>query len=224
MHTRGTQSNSCDARGPSLAFRVVILWRHRVTRVVVLLLLVGGIGALVPVFVGTAAADPSESDWARLRMCESSNRYDVVSANGRYYGAYQFDLPTWQSVGGTGLPSEASPAEQDRRALALWRKRGWQPWECARILGLGGSPSTPAPAGPPAWPGKVWTYGDCDPALKKWQLQMNRYGYGFQGTGCYLEKTRAAVLDLQRANGLTPSGKLGPRTWQAAWDGSAPVR
>jgi hypothetical protein len=94
------------------------------------------------------------------------------------------------------------------------------------ILGLGTSPATPppTPAGPPAWPGKVWTYGDCDPALKKWQLQMNRHGYGFQGTGCCLETPRLAVLDLQRAIGSTPSGKLGPRTWRAAWDGTAPTR
>ncbi|WP_098960141.1 transglycosylase family protein [Pseudonocardia sp. N23] len=186
-----------------------------------MLLLVAGIGLLVPTFVGTASADPSASDWERLRMCESSNRYDVVADNG-HYGAYQFDLPTWRSVGGTGLPSDASPAEQDQRALALWRKRGWQPWTCARTLGLGTTPA--APAGPPAWPGKVWVQGDCDPALRVWQLQMNRWGYDFQGTGCYYEKTRTAVLELQRANGLTPSGKLGPRTWQAAWDGAAPVR
>ncbi|UZJ26579.1 peptidoglycan-binding protein [Rhodococcus antarcticus] len=51
---------------------------------------------------------------------------------------------------------------------------------------------------------------------------MNRYGYGFQGTGCYYDKTRAAVLDLQRANGIRDSGILGPKTWAAAYSGVAP--
>ena len=51
-------------------------------------------------------------------------------------GAYQFDLPTWRSVGGKGYPNLASRAEQDARALILYRTRGWQPWQCASILGL----------------------------------------------------------------------------------------
>jgi hypothetical protein len=82
-----------------------------------------------------AVADPSANAWKQLRQCESSSRYATDTGNG-YYGAYQFDLPTWRSVGGTGLPSNASPAEQDYRALTLYRKRGWQPWECASIVGL----------------------------------------------------------------------------------------
>lgn len=194
----------------------------------------------------TAAADPRSGDWARLRQCESGGRYDIVSANGRYHGAYQFDLGTWRSVGGTGLPHQASPAEQDFRALYLYRMRGWQPWTCARTLGLredgdartkrvptyaesaqlggGGVPSSPPPAGGmPAWPGKVFQYGDCDPALRTFQLRMNVYGYQFQGTGCYRDETRTAVLALQRANGITDSGLLGPKTWNAAWQGRPPT-
>ena len=85
---------------------------------------------------GTAAADPSPDAWARLRTCEASGDYTIVSPDGGYYGAYQFDLTTWQSVGGAGLPNQATPAEQDYRALYLYRMRGWQPWTCARTLGL----------------------------------------------------------------------------------------
>ncbi|GAA1216466.1 hypothetical protein [Prauserella alba] len=44
--------------------------------------------------------------------------------------------------------------------------------------------------------GTVYAFGDCDPALVDWQLQMNTYGYDFQGTGCYYRESRAAVLDL----------------------------
>jgi resuscitation-promoting factor RpfA len=84
---------------------------------------------------GSAAADPSADDWYQLRMCESTNRYDINTGNG-YYGAYQFDLSTWRSVGGSGYPNEASPEEQDYRALILYRNRGWEPWTCARLVGL----------------------------------------------------------------------------------------
>ncbi|SHG55830.1 Peptidoglycan-binding (PGRP) domain of peptidoglycan hydrolases-containing protein [Jatrophihabitans endophyticus] len=84
---------------------------------------------------GSASADPSSNTWYRLRMCESSNNYKINTGNG-YYGAYQFDLPTWRSVGGSGYPNQNSKAEQDYRALRLYRSRGWQPWECASILGL----------------------------------------------------------------------------------------
>lgn len=53
--------------------------------------------------------------------------YATNTGNG-YYGAYQFDLPTWRSVGGSGLPSDASPAEQDMRAQMLYDRRGLAPW------------------------------------------------------------------------------------------------
>jgi len=65
---------------------------------------------------------------AAIRACESSDNYGAVSANGRYRGAYQFDQQTWQSVGGSGDPAAASPAEQDARAARLWSQRGSNPW------------------------------------------------------------------------------------------------
>ena len=100
--------------------------------------------------VGTsAAADPSADDWYRLRVCESGNNYAIKTGNG-YYGAYQFDLCTWGSVGGSGYPNQASPETQDALALRLWQQRGWGPWACARILGLTGSPSDSPPPPPPA--------------------------------------------------------------------------
>jgi peptidoglycan hydrolase-like protein with peptidoglycan-binding domain len=123
--------------------------------------------------------------------------------------------------------------------------RGWQPWECAGLLGLrgdadarskrvpsyaesayiggGSAPApAPAPAAKPPWPGVVYAYGDCASALRTFQLRMNAFGYGFEGTGCYYQKTQQAVLDLQRANGINASGRLGPKTWTAAWEGKPP--
>lgn len=65
---------------------------------------------------------------AAIRACESSDNYGAVSSSGQYRGAYQFDLPTWQSVGGSGDPAAASPDEQDARAGQLMSQRGSNPW------------------------------------------------------------------------------------------------
>ena len=77
---------------------------------------------------------PAESaTLARIVACESRGNYSVVSASGRYRGAYQFDYSTWAGVGGSGDPAAASPAEQDYRALLLLRLRGTRPWpNCGR--------------------------------------------------------------------------------------------
>jgi hypothetical protein len=63
-----------------------------------------------------------------IKQRESGGRYTATSASGKYRGAYQFDQRTWQSVGGSGDPAAASPAEQDSRAAALYAKRGSKPW------------------------------------------------------------------------------------------------
>jgi peptidoglycan hydrolase CwlO-like protein len=73
--------------------------------------------------------------WAYLRDCESGGNYRAVSADGHYRGAYQFDVGTWESMGGRGDPAAASPAEQDARAYALYQQRGRSPWPlCGRYL------------------------------------------------------------------------------------------
>lgn len=75
--------------------------------------------------------------WARLAQCESGGNPRAVSANGLYHGLYQFSVGTWQAVGGTGLPSQASPAEQLKRAQILQARSGWGQWPaCSRALGL----------------------------------------------------------------------------------------
>lgn len=77
--------------------------------------------------VTQAPAAASGDLFARIRARESGGNYATNTGNG-YYGAYQFSLGTWQSVGGTGLPSNASPAEQDMRAQILYSQRGCSPW------------------------------------------------------------------------------------------------
>ncbi|MEA2826992.1 MAG: resuscitation-promoting factor RpfA, partial [Actinomycetota bacterium] len=46
-------------------------------------------------------------DFAALADCESGGDYSINTGNG-YYGAYQFSLSTWQSLGYEGYPHEAS--------------------------------------------------------------------------------------------------------------------
>lgn len=75
---------------------------------------------------------PAGGVLARIRACESGGNYSTNTGNG-FYGAYQFDQQTWQSVGGSGLASNASPAEQDRLAAKLYAQRGAAPWPvCGR--------------------------------------------------------------------------------------------
>ena len=75
--------------------------------------------------------------WGALAQCESGGNPAAVSSNGLYYGLYQFSVGTWQAMGGSGLPSQASPAEQTQRAQALQARSGWGQWPaCARKLGL----------------------------------------------------------------------------------------
>jgi len=76
---------------------------------------------------GTATARATGAPLSSIRACESGGNYSTNTGNG-FYGAYQFDLQTWQSVGGSGLPSNASPAEQDKRAAILYSQRGSSPW------------------------------------------------------------------------------------------------
>ncbi|MEG3614392.1 transglycosylase family protein [Isoptericola haloaureus] len=79
---------------------------------------------------------PSGSVWAALAQCESGGDPTTNTGNG-YYGMYQFSLSTWQAVGGTGLPSDASAAEQTKRAQILQSRAGWGQWpHCAAKLGL----------------------------------------------------------------------------------------
>ncbi len=64
----------------------------------------------------------------KIAQCESGGNPRAVSPSGQYRGKYQFDRATWRAMGGRGDPAKASEAEQDRRALALYRQRGTAPW------------------------------------------------------------------------------------------------
>jgi uncharacterized protein YabE (DUF348 family) len=77
----------------------------------------------------------SSLNWAALARCESGGRVNAVSSNGLYYGLYQFSLGTWRAVGGSGLPSQASAAEQTARAQELYNRSGAGQWPvCGKNL------------------------------------------------------------------------------------------
>jgi Transglycosylase-like domain/Putative peptidoglycan binding domain len=72
---------------------------------------------------------------AKIAQCESSGDPTAVSADGRYYGKYQFSRATWRRMGGRGNPARAPEAEQDQRAAMLYEQEGTRPWPvCGRGL------------------------------------------------------------------------------------------
>jgi uncharacterized protein YabE (DUF348 family) len=74
-------------------------------------------------------------NWGALAACESGGRPNAVSSTGKYHGLYQFSVATWQAVGGTGLPSQASPDEQTYRAQLLYNRSGAGQWpHCGKNL------------------------------------------------------------------------------------------
>ena len=102
------------------------------------LLLAAGLGltGTVTASPASAATAASSRTLARLRQCESSGNYAANTGNG-YYGAYQFSLPTWRSLGYRGRPHEASRAVQDEAARRLAARSGWGQWPaCSRRLGI----------------------------------------------------------------------------------------
>lgn len=104
-----------------------------------------GVGLASLALVGGAAAAgavpaqaASTATWDALAQCESSGNWSINTGNG-YYGGLQFSLSTWQAFGGSGLPSNASKAEQIRIAERTLAAQGWGAWPaCSAKLGLYG--------------------------------------------------------------------------------------
>lgn len=74
-------------------------------------------------------------NWSALAQCESGGNPRSVSSDGRFRGLYQFTIGTWQNVGGTGDPIDASSSEQTYRAQLLYKRAGDSPWPtCGHYL------------------------------------------------------------------------------------------
>jgi len=82
---------------------------------------------------GSVGGGADGLNWPALAKCESGGNPRAVNPAG-YYGLYQFSLSTWHSMGGSGNPINASPAEQLYRAKLLYKKAGAGQWGCGRHL------------------------------------------------------------------------------------------
>jgi resuscitation-promoting factor RpfA len=166
----------------------------------------------------------SADDFGALRMCESSGNYAIDTGNG-YYGAYQFDLPTWEGLGFTGLPNLNNPATQDAAAYKLYDERGWAPWPtCSVRLGLQDSGAAPAaPAIPPQWPGAYLSTAmasEQSADVLAWQNQMYDNGWTILPRTGEFDQTTANVAGflgmLVGVSDGTP-GVVGPNLWALAF-------
>jgi hypothetical protein len=84
----------------------------------------------------TSTSSTGAGVWDRLAQCESSGNWQINTGNG-YYGGLQFALSSWEWVGGSGYPHQASKQEQIARAEILLDRQGWGAWPaCSRALGL----------------------------------------------------------------------------------------
>lgn len=93
------------------------------------------VNAVVSVGAKEFPANVNALNWNALSMCESTNNPKAVNkTNGKYFGLYQFSVVTWASVGGSGNPVDATPAEQLARAKMLYMRSGAGQWECGSHL------------------------------------------------------------------------------------------
>ncbi len=88
------------------------------------------------VAIKTYSPDPGDpATWEQLARCESGGDWGANTGNG-YYGGLQFSLTTWQGLGGTGYPHEATKASQIEMGKRLQARAGWAAWPgCSRKLG-----------------------------------------------------------------------------------------
>jgi LysM repeat protein len=84
----------------------------------------------------SAPAVAGGSVWDSLAACESGGNWAINTGNG-FYGGLQFTLASWQAVGGSGYPNQASREEQIMRGQMLQARGGWGNWPaCSAKLGL----------------------------------------------------------------------------------------
>ena len=64
-------------------------------------------------------------------QCESGGNWNAVNPSSGAGGAYQIMPSTWRAYGGSGLPQNASPAQQSAIASKIWSSAGASAWQCA---------------------------------------------------------------------------------------------
>ena len=97
--------------------------------------LTAGALAVAPLALGSGTASAaSVSQWDAVAACESGGNWSTNTGNG-YYGGLQFSPSTWAANGGSGLPHNASKAEQIRVAENVLATQGAGAWpSCGGVL------------------------------------------------------------------------------------------
>ena len=91
-----------------------------------------GVMAVAPIALGAGTANADSVNWDAVAACESGGNWAIATGNG-YYGGLQFSPATWSANGGTGMPNQASRAEQIRVAENVLRTQGIGAWPvCGR--------------------------------------------------------------------------------------------
>lgn len=191
-----------------------------------------------------AAASPAAADvYSNIRQCESGGNYSTNTGNG-YYGAYQFSQQTWNGLGYSGTPNNASPAQQDAAAAQLASRSGFGQWP---VCGAGGG-SAPAAAPAQTYYTPAQTYyapaaasrdytraaivapvadvygyfsraneGSVRQDVKLFQQAMVKRHYKLKVDGQYGAQTEKVAIAFQKAKKLKlVDGVVGPETWKAA--------
>lgn len=89
-------------------------------------------------FAGTSAQAADASTWDALAQCESGGNWNANTGNG-FFGGIQFTQQSWNGVGMSGSPANASRAQQIQAGERLLAQQGWGAWPaCSAKLGLSG--------------------------------------------------------------------------------------
>ncbi len=86
-----------------------------------------------PSLSGSSTAGHSTTTYsipASIVMCESGGNWRAVNPSTGAGGAYQILPSTWTAYGGSGLPQNASPAEQSAIAAKIYATDGPSAWAC----------------------------------------------------------------------------------------------
>lgn len=83
----------------------------------------------------TDSTSTNTPHWVCIRRKESGGNY-LSAGLEPHGGAYQFSVDTWQGLGFTGYPNQASPKVQDQAALKQYGQSGFLAWQTAPGCGL----------------------------------------------------------------------------------------
>ena len=86
-----------------------------------------GAMSVAPIALGAGTANADSVNWDAIAACESGGNWAIATGNG-YFGGLQFSPSTWHANGGSGMPNQASRAEQIRVAENVLRTQGIGAW------------------------------------------------------------------------------------------------